>query len=125
MQHSCQALCFSHRPHTTWSPDLSMIAKMGRQRNNLQRKEKADCQEKKLNEIETCNMSEKEFRVMVIEFINQMDEKINNLYKNREELKNGIATIKNMMESFNSRLEEAKDQISSLEDRAEKDSQSE
>ncbi|KAK1346885.1 hypothetical protein QTO34_000745 [Cnephaeus nilssonii] len=61
-------------------------------------------------------MTEKEFRVMVMEFIHQMDEKINNLWKNQKEMKSDIATIKNTMESFNSRLEEAEDRISELED---------
>ncbi|KAK1327462.1 hypothetical protein QTO34_012964 [Cnephaeus nilssonii] len=56
-------------------------------------------------------MTEKEFRVMVVEFIHQMDEKINNLCKNQEEMKSDIATIKNTMESFNSRLQEAEDEL--------------
>ncbi|KAK1327703.1 hypothetical protein QTO34_012848 [Cnephaeus nilssonii] len=64
-------------------------------------------------------MTEKEFRVMVIKFIHRMDEKINNLCKNQEEMKSDIATIKNTMESFNSRLEEAEDRISELEDQRE------
>nr|KAF6368145.1 DEAD/H-box helicase 11 [Myotis myotis] len=54
-----------------------------------------------------------------------MDEKINNLCKSQEEIKSDIATIKNTMESFNSRLEEAEDRISELEDKAEKQAQSE
>ncbi|KAK1333824.1 hypothetical protein QTO34_006212 [Cnephaeus nilssonii] len=57
-------------------------------------------------------MTEKEFRVMVMKFIHRMDEKINNLCKNQEEMKSDIATIKNTMESFNSRLQEAEDRIS-------------
>ncbi|KAK1327409.1 hypothetical protein QTO34_014170 [Cnephaeus nilssonii] len=70
-------------------------------------------------------MTEKEFRVMVMEFIYRMDEKINNLCKNQEEMKSDIATIKNTMESFNSRLQEAEDRISELEDQVQKQAQSE
>ncbi|KAK1346719.1 hypothetical protein QTO34_000579, partial [Cnephaeus nilssonii] len=70
-------------------------------------------------------MTEKEFRVMVVEFIHRMDEKINNLCKNQEEMKSDIATIKNTMESFNSRLQEAEDRISELEDQVQKQAQSE
>ena len=46
--------------------------------------------------------------------------KINNICKNQEEIKNNIARIKNITEGFNSRLEEAKDQISVSEDRVER-----
>lgn len=50
--------------------------------------------EKLLNEIEESNLLEKEFRVWVIQFINWMGKKINNLSKNKEEVKNDIAIIK-------------------------------
>ncbi|KAK1343881.1 hypothetical protein QTO34_014436 [Cnephaeus nilssonii] len=85
-------------------------------RNNSQRKENVESPRKEISETEACNMTEKEFRVMVMEFIHRMDEKINNLCKNQEEMKSDIATIKNTMESFNSRLQEAEDRISELED---------
>ncbi|KAK1335130.1 hypothetical protein QTO34_004710 [Cnephaeus nilssonii] len=77
-------------------------------RNNSQRKENMESPRKEISENEACNMTEKEFRVMVMEFIHRMDEKINNLCKNQEEMKSDIATIKNTMESFNSRLQEAR-----------------
>ncbi|KAK1343769.1 hypothetical protein QTO34_014322 [Cnephaeus nilssonii] len=67
-------------------------------------------------------MTEKEFRVMVLEFIHRMDEKINNLCKNQEEMKSDIATIKNTMESFNSRLQEAEDRIKLEKEQQEKPS---
>jgi len=93
-------------------------------RNNTQRKENVESPRKEINETEACNMTEKEFRVMVMEFIHRMDEKINNLCKNQEEMKSDIATIKNTMESFNSRLQEAEDRISELEDQVQKQAQS-
>ncbi|KAK1339928.1 hypothetical protein QTO34_018492 [Cnephaeus nilssonii] len=92
-------------------------------RNNSQRKENAESPRKEISENEACNMTEKEFRVMVMEFIHRMDEKINNLCKNQEEMKSDIATIKNTMESFNSRLQEAEDRISELEDQVQKQAQ--
>ncbi|KAK1336336.1 hypothetical protein QTO34_004142 [Cnephaeus nilssonii] len=94
-------------------------------RNNSQRKENVESPRKEINENEACNMTEKEFRVMVMEFIHRMDEKINNLCKNQEEMKSDIATIKNTMESFNSRLQEAEDRISELEDQVQKQAQAE
>ncbi|KAK1343868.1 hypothetical protein QTO34_014423, partial [Cnephaeus nilssonii] len=97
---------------------------MGKQ-NNSQRKENVESPRKEISENEACNMTEKEFRVMVMEFIHRMDEKINNLCKNQEEMKSDIATIKNTMESFNSRLQEAEDRISELEDQVQKQAQAE
>ncbi|KAK1346821.1 hypothetical protein QTO34_000681 [Cnephaeus nilssonii] len=94
-------------------------------RNNSQRKENVESPRKEISESEACNMTEKEFRVMVMEFIHRMDEKINNLCKNQEEMKSDIATIKNTMESFNSRLQEAEDRISELEDQVQKQAQAE
>lgn len=57
-------------------------------------KEKGGIERKELNEMEISNKSEKEFRIRVIQFINQIDEKVNKLYNNQEEIKNDIATIK-------------------------------
>ncbi|KAK1339472.1 hypothetical protein QTO34_020155 [Cnephaeus nilssonii] len=94
-------------------------------RNISQRKENVESPRKEISETEACNMTEKEFRVMVVEFIQRMDEKINNLCKNQEEMKSDIATIKNTMESFNSRLQEAEDRISELEDQVQKQAQAE
>lgn len=42
------------------------------------------------------------------------------IHKNQLEMKNVIAVIKNTVEGFNNRLEEAEDQISDLKDRVEK-----
>ncbi|KAK1336789.1 hypothetical protein QTO34_002824 [Cnephaeus nilssonii] len=94
-------------------------------RNISQRKENVESPRKEISETEACNMTEKEFRVMVVEFIQRMDEKINNLCKNQEEMKSDIATIKNTMESFNSRLQDAEDRISELEDQVQKQAQAE
>lgn len=79
----------------TWHLDLLVIAKMGRQQNKPQRKEKEESPRKKLNKTEATNMSEKEFRVMITQFINLMKEKINKLCKNQEEVKSGRAINKN------------------------------
>lgn len=70
-------------------------------------------------------MSEKEFRIMVLQFIKWMEEKIDNLSKNQEEMKTDIAAIKNTMQSFNSSLGEAEERISKLEDRKAKHTQTE
>ncbi|KAK1346472.1 hypothetical protein QTO34_000328, partial [Cnephaeus nilssonii] len=80
--------------------------------------------EKEVNEMEASNLSEKEFRKMVIRWLKRMEDKFNNMWKNQEEMKknqeemkNDITAIKNSIESINSRLEEAEDRISELEDK--------
>ncbi|KAK1346697.1 hypothetical protein QTO34_000557 [Cnephaeus nilssonii] len=100
---------------------------MGRQRNSSHKKEKQASPEKEVNKLEASNLSEKEFREMVIRWLKRMEEKIDNMSKNQEEMKknqeemkNDIVAVKNSIESIKSRLEEAEDHISELEDKMEK-----
>ncbi|KAK1328198.1 hypothetical protein QTO34_012621, partial [Cnephaeus nilssonii] len=83
------------------------------------RKEKQASPEKEVNEPEANNLSEKEFREMVIRWLKRMEDKFDNMSKNQEEMKknqeemkNDIAAVKNSIESIKSRLEEAEDRIS-------------
>ncbi|KAK1338636.1 hypothetical protein QTO34_019290 [Cnephaeus nilssonii] len=103
---------------------------MGRQRNNPHKKEKQASPEKEVNELEASNLSEKEFREMVIRWLKRMEDKFDNMSKNQEEMKknqeemkNDIAAVKNSIESIKSRREEAEDRISELEDKMEKNTQ--
>ena len=48
--------------------------KIGRQRNNPQSKGKRESPEKELNEIEASNLSDTEFKVMVIKMLKQLSE---------------------------------------------------
>ena len=86
-------------------------------------KEKQASPEKEVNELEASNLSEQEFRVMIIRWLKRMEDKFDNMSKNQEEMKNDIATVKNSIESIKSRLEEAEDRISELEDKMEKNTQ--
>ncbi|KAK1344437.1 LOW QUALITY PROTEIN: hypothetical protein QTO34_013131 [Cnephaeus nilssonii] len=93
-------------------------------------KEKQASPEKEVNELEANNLSEKEFREMVIRWLKRMEDKFDNMSKNQEEMKknqeemkNDIAAVKNSIESIKSRLEEAEDRISELEDKMEKNTQ--
>ncbi|KAK1346547.1 hypothetical protein QTO34_000403 [Cnephaeus nilssonii] len=97
---------------------------MGRQRNSQHVNEKQASPKKEVNEIEASNLSEKEFREMVMRWLKRMEDKFNNMSKNQEEMKknqeemkNDIAAVKNSIESIKSRLEEAEDRISELEDK--------
>ncbi|KAK1340941.1 hypothetical protein QTO34_017340 [Cnephaeus nilssonii] len=103
---------------------------MGKQRISPPRKEKQASPEKEVNELEANNLSEKEFREMVIRWLKRMEDKFDNMSKNQEEMKknqeemkNDIAAVKNSIESIKSRLEEAEDRISELEDKMEKNTQ--
>ncbi|KAK1337053.1 hypothetical protein QTO34_003098, partial [Cnephaeus nilssonii] len=80
--------------------------------------------EGEVNEMEASNLSEKEFREIVIRWLKRMEDKFDNMSKNQEEMKknqeemkNDIAAVKNSIESIKSILKEAEDRISELEDK--------
>ena len=78
------------------------------------------------NEEEIGSLPEKEFRIMIVKMIQNLEmEKIKETFnKDLEELKNKqtvmnntINEIKNSLEGINSRITEAEEQISNLEDK--------
>ena len=104
-----------------------------------QMKEQDKTTEKQLNKVEIGNLPGKEFRIMIVKMIqdlgNRMEAKIEKIQemfnkdleelKNRhlEELKNKqtemnttIIEMKNILEGINSRITEAEERISDLED---------
>ena len=108
------------------------IDKMKRHRAMYQMKEQDKTPEKQLNEVETGNLPEKKFRIMIVKMIQdlgrrmeakieKMQEMINkNLekLKNKEtEMNNTKTEIKNTLEGINSRTTEAEERISDLENR--------
>ena len=112
---------------------------MKRQRNTQQAKEHDKCPPNQTKEEEIGNPPEKEFRIMIVKMIqnleNKMELQINSLEtriqktqekfnKDLEEIKksqsimnNAINEIKNTLEGTNSRIMEAEDGISEVEDR--------
>ena len=112
---------------------------MKRQKNTQQVKEHDKCPPNQTKEEETGSLPEKEFRIMIVKMIqnleNKMELQINILetriekmqemfYKNLEEIKKGqsimnnaINEIKNTLEGTSSRITEAEDRISEVEDR--------
>ena len=98
----------------------------------LQMKEQGKNPQDQINEEEIGNLPEKEFRVMIVEMIqdlrNRMEAQIKKVQeminKDLEELKNKrtvvndtINEIKNTLEGINSRITEAEERVSELEDR--------
>ena len=101
---------------------------MGRQRHNPQKKGKEGASERMLNEIEANQLSDTEFKAMVIRKLKELTEnyqklqgnykeftanyinmkkEIENLNKGQEEMKNTIYELKNTVEGIKSRLDEA------------------
>ena len=91
-------------------------------------KEQTRNTEVQINEEEIDKLPEKEFRIMIIKMIrnveNKMEKMQESINKDLEELKNKhaetnntITEIKNTLEGINSRISEAEEQISELDDK--------
>ena len=98
------------------------------QKNMSQIKEKGKNLQDQINEEEIGNLSEKEFRVMIVNMIQNLAKRMETIQetfnKELEELKskqtmmkNTRNEIKNSLEEINSRITEAEEQRSDLEDK--------
>ena len=101
---------------------------MKRQRNTTQMKEQTRDTEVQINEEEIGKLPEREFRIMMVKMIknleNKMEKMQESINKHLKELKNKhtetkdtITEIKNTLEGINSRISEAEERISELEDK--------
>ena len=112
---------------------------MKRQRNTQQVKEQDKCPPNQTKEEEIGNLPDKEFRIMIVKMMQNLENKlelqINSLEtriekmqemfnKDLEEIKksqpimnNAITEIKRILEGTNSRIMEAEDRVSDIEDR--------
>ena len=107
-------------------------------------KGKEESSERMLNEMEVSQLSDIEFKAMVIRKLNELTEnnqKVQGNYneltanyinmkkeieiKDQEEMKNTISELKNTVEGIKSRLNQAENQISKLEDKVERNTQKE
>ena len=87
---------------------------MVRQRNKPQLKRKEESSERALNEIEASNLSDIEFKIMVIRMLKELIENykelsgnyismkkdIESMNKNQEEMRNTISKMKNTLEGL-------------------------
>ena len=107
---------------------------MKRQRNTQQVKEQEKCPPNQTKEEEIGNLLDKEFRIVIMKMIQnleiKMESQINNLEKMQERfnkdleeikksqyiMNNAINKIRNTLEATNSRIMEAEDRISEIED---------
>ena len=101
---------------------------MKRQRNITQMKEQTRNTEVQITEEEIGKPPEKEFRIMIVKMINNLENKMEEMQesinKELEELKNKqtdtnntITEIKNTLDGINPRISEAEGRISELEDK--------
>ena len=60
-----------------------------------QRKEQIKIPEKELNKIEISNLSDAEFKTLVIRMLKEISEDLNSIYKIQSEMKDTLIEIKN------------------------------
>ena len=80
------------RPYTTESKQLYLIhrnkhreaAKMSRHRNKTQMKEQIKTPEKELNKMEVSNLSDAEFKTLVIRMLRELSEDLNSIKRSSQ-----------------------------------------
>ena len=88
-----------------------------------QMKEQNKTQEKELSKMEITNLSDAEFKTLVIRMLKELTEYDNKIKKNQEEIKVTLSEIKKNLQGTIS--DEAKNQINNLERKEEINIQSE
>ena len=78
-------------------------------------KEQVKTPEKELNEMEISNLSDAEFKMLVIRICKELSEDLSSMKKTQSEMKDTLIEIKNSLQGNNSRVNEAKNQINDLE----------
>ena len=92
---------------------------MKRQSNIAQKKEQMKNPEKELNKMEISNLSDAEFKTMVIRMLKELSEDLNRIKKVQSETKDTLIEIKNNLQGTNSGRDEAENQINDLEHKEE------
>ena len=77
---------------------------MRRQRNMAKMKEQINTPEKELNEMEINNLSEAEFKTLVIMMLKELSEDLDSIKKIQLEMKDTLIEIKNNLQGNNSRV---------------------
>ena len=88
-------------------------------------KEQTKIPEKELNEMEISNLSDAEFKTLVIRMLKELSEDLKSIKKIQSEMKDTLIEINNNLHGNNSRVEEADNQINDLEYKEANDNQSE
>ena len=81
---------------------------------------------KRTKKMEISNLSDAEFKTLVIRMLKKLSEDLNSIKKIQSEMKNTLIEIKNNLQGNNSKVDEAKNQINDLEHKeAKKNNQAE
>ena len=98
---------------------------MMRQRSMAQMKEQIKTPEKKLSKMEISNLSDAEFKTLVIRMLKELSEDISSIKKIQSETKDILIEMKNNLLGNNSRVDEVENQINDMEHKEAKNNQSE
>ena len=98
---------------------------MRRQRNMAKMKEQTKTPENELNKKETSNLSDAEFKTLVIRMIKELSDDLQSIIKIQSETKHTLIEIKNNLQGNNSKVAEAENQINDLEHKEAKNNQPE
>ena len=90
---------------------------MRRQRNVAQMKEQNKTPEKEINKMEIINLSDAEFKTLVIRMLKKLSGYFDSIKKTQTEMKDILTEIKNNLQGNNIGVDEAKNQINDLEHR--------
>ena len=98
---------------------------MRKQKNMAQMKEQIRSPEKELNKMKISNLSDAEFKTLVIRMLKELSEGLSSIKKTQSEMKDTLTEINNNLQGNSSRVDEAEDQIHDLEHKEAKTNQSE
>ena len=74
-------------------------------------KEQIKTLQKELNKMEISNLSDAEFKTMVIRMLKELSEDLNSIKKIQSDMKETLIEIKNNLQGNSSRVDEAENQI--------------
>ena len=80
---------------------------MRRKRNMAQMKGQLKTPEKDLNEMNISNLSDAEFKTLVIRMLKEISEDLNSIKKTQSDMKDTLIEIKNNLQGNNNRVVEA------------------
>ena len=78
-------------------------------------KEQIKTPKKELSEMEISNLSDTEFKTLLIRMLKELSEDLSSMKKIQSEMKDTLIEIKNNLKGNNSRVDEAENQINDME----------
>ena len=81
-------------------------------------KEQIKTPETELNEMEISNLSDIEFKTLVVMMLKELSEDLSSIKKTQSETNDTLIEIKNNLQGNNSRMDEVENQIDDMEHKA-------